>query len=67
MNFRLIYRNPISGKLNFLYTHCVHCGKRVSLNRKNMGENRFGQKFYYCNDPSRHELKHKQLEEEHLE
>lgn len=50
MNFRLFYHNPISGKLNFLYTHCVHCGKRVSLNRKNLGQNRFGDTFYYCND-----------------
>lgn len=64
MNFRLFYRSPISGKINFLYTTCVHCGKRVSLNRKNIGQNRFGHRFYYCNDPERHKLKKEKKEED---
>ena len=57
MNFRLFYRNPISGKYNFLYTHCVYCGQRVSLNRKNIGQNRFGHKFYYCKSCQGHKNK----------
>jgi len=45
---RILYKNPISGKWNFLFTHCPHCGRRVLIRKKNIGKNRFGDQFYYC-------------------
>jgi uncharacterized protein YlaI len=45
----LFYRNPITGKYDFLYTKCVLCGKRVRLKEKNMREDTLNQlTFYFC-------------------
>lgn len=44
----MIYKCPITGRYSILYTTCAYCGRRVSLNRKNLGKNRFGHIFYYC-------------------
>lgn len=48
--FKVFYYNPIFGKWNFLYTTCPYCGKRARIRKKNIGENRFGRQFIYCND-----------------
>lgn len=45
---RIFYKNPTSGKWNFLFTHCPQCGRRVLIRKKNIGKNRFGDQFYYC-------------------
>jgi predicted SprT family Zn-dependent metalloprotease len=45
---KIIYKNPISSKYDFLFTKCVYCGKKVLLEKKYLGKNRYGNIFYYC-------------------
>jgi len=42
------YHNPISGKWEFLRTNCVYCGKKVLIKTKNVGQNRYGDNYFYC-------------------
>ena len=46
----IFYKNKISGKINFLFTKCVQCGKRVLLKKRYLGLNRFLEVFYYCDN-----------------
>ena len=55
MNVRLFYKNPITGKWDFLYTHYALCYVKVSLNKENLFKNQFGQFFYYCKNCSHRE------------
>jgi len=45
---KLFYRNPISGKWEFNRTNSIYCGKRVLIRKRNIGQNRFGDKYMYC-------------------
>ena len=45
---KILYKNPISGNYNFLRTHCVHCGKHFWMTKKHIGQNRYGNNYYYC-------------------
>lgn len=49
----LFYKNPITGKREFLFTKCVLCGRKVKLKKENLGQNRFGDTFYYCHQCSK--------------
>jgi len=66
MNYRLIYKSPITGRYCILFTHCVYCGRKVSLNKKNIGQNRFSVKFYYCKHCQQEKNK-EELEDAELE
>jgi hypothetical protein len=63
--YRVYYRNPINKRIEFFYTRCVHCGKRIRIRERNIGSNMFGQMFYYCKGCSGKEIK--SILEIHLE
>jgi len=52
---RILYRNPITGKYEIIFTKCVMCGKKIIRRKKLFHYNALHtHKFYYCKNKRGH-------------
>lgn len=49
IRFGMFYWNPSKGKWEILFSHCIYCGQRVRISKKNLRKNTFkSREFLYC-------------------